>query len=584
MLKNIEEKVSHWTRDYPIRFLIILSLFLNLIIEMLSRCSFTEGILFAMGKPLGFLFGTAIIFCTLSISFLVPRRQFAIIWVSFFWIAMGVVNFILLHFRASPLGAVDFQILPSCLGMFKIYFNTFHFILAFLAIVGLIVAIVLSYRRLPHSRVSIYRGIGIFLSALALVFAIPSFSLDAAEKNSMSADLLNAYDEYGFAYCFSSSLFDRGVREPENYTQSALSKQREILDYAEIGEMKPNIVFVQLESFIDPNTLNNLEFSEDPTPNFNKLKEECSGGVLTVPTIGAGTANVEFEILSGMNLDYFGFTEYPYNTFLQGEACESVAYNLAGHGYYPQAIHNHIATFYKRHIVYSNLGFQRFTSVEYMQDVEYTPLGWAKDKVLTAVILEALKSSPERDFVFAVSTQAHGKYPEEAESTQGVEFSGSLLQTKNGMLQYYLNQIVEVDRMIGDLTQAVADFPEPVVLVFYGDHIPSLGLQDEDFRYGLNRYNTEYVIWSNFPMSKTKKDLEAYQLSAYVLKKLGISGGMINNYHQQFAEQMQKAEYERGLHEIQYDIISGNRYIYDGENPYQTTDLIMGLRKTSTEK
>ena len=79
---------------------------------------------------------------------------------------------------------------------------------------------------------------------------------------------------------------------------------------------KPNIVFLQLESFIDASYLLNLEYSADPTPYFRYLKENYPSGYLTVPTFGAGTANTEFEVITGMNIDYFGTGEYPYNTVL----------------------------------------------------------------------------------------------------------------------------------------------------------------------------------------------------------------------------------------------------------------------------
>lgn len=74
---------------------------------------------------------------------------------------------------------------------------------------------------------------------------------------------------------------------------------------------------LQLESFFDPTYMKDLEFSSDPVPNFRKLKEQFSSGFLSVPSIGAGTANTEFETISGMNLEYFGPGEYPYKTILR---------------------------------------------------------------------------------------------------------------------------------------------------------------------------------------------------------------------------------------------------------------------------
>ena len=157
------------------------------------------------------------------------------------------------------------------------------------------------------------------------------------------ADLNEAYDTYGFTYCFSRSIFDRGISEPEEYSAYTIE---EIL--SSIGSEKnqepekmPNIIMVQLESFMDINLFSKLTFATNPVPNFTKLKETCTSGKMYVPSVGAGTANTEFEVLTGMSLDYFGPGEYPYTTILRETTGESVAYDLKDYGYSSHAIHNH---------------------------------------------------------------------------------------------------------------------------------------------------------------------------------------------------------------------------------------------------
>ena len=88
--------------------------------------------------------------------------------------------------------------------------------------------------------------------------------------------------------------------------------------------------------------------------------------------------NSEFEVLTGMNIDDFGIGEYPYKTIVKETACESLAYDLKPYGYQAFAIHNNTGDFYDRNLVYPNLGFDTFTSVEYMWPDNYTPMGWAK--------------------------------------------------------------------------------------------------------------------------------------------------------------------------------------------------------------
>ena len=111
------------------------------------------------------------------------------------------------------------------------------------------------------------------------------------------------------------------------------------------------MIFVQLESFFNVHDLVGAEFSQEPIPVFRELMETCPHGQLKVPSVGGGTANTEFEVLSGMNLDYFAAGEFPYNTILQDTSCETVCFNLKELGYTATAVHNYTGTFYGRNTV-----------------------------------------------------------------------------------------------------------------------------------------------------------------------------------------------------------------------------------------
>ena len=127
-------------------------------------------------------------------------------------------------------------------------------------------------------------------------------------------------------------------------------------------------------------TLKFLNISEDPIPYYRQLMKDYSSGYLRVPVVGDGTANTEFETISGMSLRYFGAGEYPYKSVLSEETCESAPYVLKNLGYATHAIHNNEANFYSRRSVFSRLGFDTFTSEEYMPDIsDVTATGWVKD-------------------------------------------------------------------------------------------------------------------------------------------------------------------------------------------------------------
>lgn len=93
--------------------------------------------------------------------------------------------------------------------------------------------------------------------------------------------------------------------------------------------------------------------------------------------------------------------------------CESVSYDLKTLGYAAHAIHNNEGTFYDRHLVFSQLGFDSFTPIEYMDNYERNPTGWVKDEMLTNEILDTLRVTEGADFIYTISVQGHGAYPTE---------------------------------------------------------------------------------------------------------------------------------------------------------------------------
>ena len=567
--------------EHKVLSAVLLSFFLNLVLESLCRRSPLGGVRFLAGAPLQFLYGTGIILLTVSLAGLVRRRQFAVLLISILWIGLGIVECVIKGFRITPLTAVDFRIIFSVFSILHIYLNVFQIILIVFSVLAVLAGLVLAFRKLPKAPPVDYprAGIGCIAAGLFVWGTTVLFS-STGLLPSQFENLGEAYDTYGFAYCFSTSLFDRGISEPDSYSPEEVDTVVDELEYTTAApepaaaHVKPNIVVVQLESFFDVHALRGVTYSENPIPVFSRLKQTCSTGFLTVPSIGAGTANSEFEVLSGMSLDYFGTGEYPYETVLQSNVCESVNYALKEEGYACHAIHNHTATFYDRDKVYANLGFDTFTSVEYMENVKRNPLGWAEDGVLTGEVLRALDSTEGEDFVYTISVQAHGKYPTEV-IDPGQTITADGLEDRIGTVgfEYYLNQLHATDAFVGDLIQALTAREEPTVLVLFGDHLPNFEIPQEMLQTG-TLLQTEYVVWSNFGLEKQDQDLEAYQLMAEVMRRLGYTDGVLTKLHQ---ERASNPSYQQDLEILEYDILYGKQYAYGGALPFEPTQLQMGV-------
>ena len=294
--------------------------------------------------------------------------------------------------------------------------------------------------------------------------------------------------------------------------------------------------------------------------------------------MGAGTANTEFETITGMSLRYFGPGEYPYKSILKETTCESAPYVLKDLGYSTHAIHNNEANFYGRRTIFPNLGFDSFTSEEYMpEEDDKNALGWVKDEVLTNHILDCLQTTEGPDYVYTISVQGHGAYPdEELLEDPAIKVSGAESEEENNKWEYYVNQVHEMDQFVGQLIDALEENGEDTVLVMYGDHLPTMGLEVEDLN---NRYlfQTEYVMWDNIGLEKEDEDVASYQMAAVVLDRLGIHEGNIFRYHQ---ARRNTRNYQVDLETLQYDILYGEQYVYGGESPYKRTDMRMGMHDT----
>lgn len=555
-----------------------LALVLELALEMLGRHSPVQGAVFLFAHPVHFLANAGIIMTTLAVSHLFKRRNFFLPFFTGLWLLLGLANAIVQCFRSTPLGAVDLAILPSAVSIIGIYIDAWLIVLlaaVLLACLGWIVsALIHSDKRRPD-----YKRAGAFVLASACLAAAcygATLLGDGREKRKeVYSNIMDAYDRYGFVYCFCTGALDRGVDEPEFYSQADVDRLVGSLDQGAVPAEKPDVIMVQLESFFDVAHLDDVAYNEDPIPVFRELKEDYSSGFLTVPSVGAGTANTEFEVLSGMSLDFFGMGEYPYMTVLQEEACETVVTDLKDLGYAAHAVHNNTGTFYMRNVVFSQLGFDTFTSIEFMNGIEYNPIGWARDEILTGEIMKALDSSDDPHFVFAITVQGHGKYQRGIDSAEAESLNITWADDEEDQdaLAYYLSQLRETDAFIGALRDALEQRGKPAVLVLYGDHLPNFDIGSDQLENG-DIFQTEYVIWDNMGLTVEDKDLEAYQLSAHVLEKLGIGGGILTRYHQQMAG---SPDYETGLQLLEYDTLYGDFYCYGGTNPYTASDLRMGL-------
>jgi phosphoglycerol transferase MdoB-like AlkP superfamily enzyme len=260
-----------------------------------------------------------------------------------------------------------------------------------------------------------------------------------------------------------------------------------------------NIIYVLDESFTDPRTIpeyiDNVIGGYDFDYSFyDELYEKYPSGWLISPTFGGGTADVEFEVLTGLS-NYFCDRTNPYTSLVATrKELDSVPRYYHDLGYNTSAIHPNSPTFYRRDKAFATLGFDKFYADEYFVDLphenyvnhgnfftDFLP-GYATDKAVFDLLLNSVLSTEGKDFVHTITIQNHTPYISPTE--------------------YYSRLEMTLDA-IKYLEQEINTMDEKTLVVIYGDHHP-----DNQFIVNpvndLRSYTTPVFIMANFELPDTE--------------------------------------------------------------------------------
>lgn len=556
---------------------LLIALPLELLLEMLGRRSIFLGFKFMVTQPIVFAYNTSIVFFTLLFALFLKKRVFGLIAITTVWLACGIINFCVLSYRVTPFAAIDFLMFLDVFSMLDVYLTKFQQVLLLFAVIAAIVALVILFKKSPRFEGDRKVKGTMLLCVLAWIF-VWGMTNFAVKHNIISddfANLGNAYKDYGFAYCFTNSIIDNGIDKPDDYEEDVMLQIKSELETVkqEGKKQTPNVIVIQLETFFDPKAIVDLDMSQDPVPTYTKFKEEYPSGYLTVPALGAGTANTEFEVLTGFPSGFFGAGEYPYKTTVNEESVEGLCSALKAEGYGAYAIHNNKSSFYDRKNVYEKMGFDAFISLEYMYDLEFTSTGWAKDESLIADIMKCLKETEGQDLVYTISLQAHGKYPigeDTCEEHISVTY-GDDIEVQQQMT-YYVNQLYEMDMFLDHLKKELDNYGEDYVLVLYGDHLPTIGLTEEQIP-SHSLFQTEYVMVNNIGLKLEDEDILASELSVKLLDALNIEGTYAYKAHAYYDDDV----LEDKLRLISYDMLFGDKYMFDNGIVLPVNEMQMGV-------
>lgn len=542
-----------------------------------------RGLQIAITQRPEILFVNYLLILILTSIIFIVKRKYMVYFMAFMAILLaGVATFFLMSARGMPLTFSDLYSIEEALVIADKYIDKSVIILASIGIIVFIVIAVFLYK-LDFNTKRFNKVYFILLFAVIICFSSTVKVLQDKEiMKFIRWDITQSYKNNGFVYSAVESCLKYKRTKPDNYTDKEIAsiKQRveeaESKDTRQINTEKPNVLFVQLEAFMDPTLIKDIEFSEDPIPNFRKLSQTFTSGMADVPTTGGGTARTEFEVMTGHNIDYLTFGEIPYNTILKNKNYNSVVSTLSSQGYETHAIHNFQGNFYNRNKAFARLGFGDFTSKEYMEGYEINERGWVKDTILTKYIKRALESTEGSDLVYTISVQGHSSYPTNVSDYDyfPIKVESTLEKSAANQIYYYANQLKETDNFIGELVEYVDSLEEDTIVLFYSDHMPNLKVFKQDNFY-LDSYQAPFTFYSNFDIEKYNIDeIESYELSSLLFKEAGLSYGPMESFNTYMKEE---EDFSKLQDLVEYDVLFGKSYFIDDEEKIQKSDLKMGI-------
>lgn len=437
--------------------------------------------------------------------FLVPALYPVTLMVALPVLCLGAVNGIKMAIRTAPLTLSDLLLVQEVLVLMPLLWEL-RYVNDMIIGTTLVAALALLMKQwfpagLLHKH---HRLTGSLLATMFLIISL------AQPFNAAGRDM---WDK-GFLYTLLVPPAGEKAYE-EEVLLAAETRVEALLASQEVEEeplVKPNIIVIMSESFWDVNKLG-VNFTQNPIPHFEALREESLYGEAYVPVFSGGTANTEFEILTGMTLkNYRNDWEIVYTNNINGPL-PSLASILRNQGYYTVALHPHMGWYYNRNDVFKHMGFHEFEPLEYIVDLDLVGY-YVSDAYVTDRLLGIVQEREDPVFAFAVTMQNHGPFTNEryAEEAFVVKVTDPLSEASTQLLSSYAQGLYLSDLALKALVDSLRSHPEPTLLLFFGDHLATLGEDHLVYREtgfigretnrelvrDLRMMTVPYILWSNY--------------------------------------------------------------------------------------
>ena len=340
----------------------------------------------------------------------------------------------------------------------------------------------------------------------------------------------------GYILNYILGIRDSFIAQPDGYSEEAIQKLEKKYssndkDYSKTDVKDPTIIVIMNESFSDLSVLGDLQTNIPLTPFIDSLKENTTKGYALSSVFGAKTPNSEWEYLTGNSMAFLPAGSVVYQQYIS-DTPTSIVSNLKDDGYTCVAMHPYYATGWSRNQVYPKIGYDE---MHFIDDFDQTKIlrEYITDQELYDKIIERYESrgANEKLYLMGITMQNHGGYGEPYDNFNEECYKIGRSYTDANQ---YLSLVHESDKAVKNFIEYFSKVDDPVEIVFFGDHQPSLnsnfypllngkgmsGLTEDELE---ALYTVPFFIWTNYDTPEETVDITSLNfLSTMTLERAGI--------------------------------------------------------------
>lgn len=379
------------------------------------------------------------------------------------------------------------------------------------------------------------------------------------------------------AFVWLNQLTTEVMAKPQDYRATKIKEIEEkyAKKAAEINQSRTDnlkdhtVIYVLSESFADPRRIEGVTLSGNPIPNIDEIKSKSTSGLMRSDGYGGGTANMEFQTLTG--LPFYNISQSV--SILYTEVFPKMnKVPVISDLYASQnrlALHLAGASNYSRNYVYNRLDFDRFITVE-TKGISYQNEGVSPSDASTyRIVLDNIKEGSNQ-FFSVMTMQNHSPWLEA--NPESLEGKGQgFTDEENSKLTFYSRLLYQTDIATKNFLEELSKINKKITVVFYGDHLPGLYPTSIFKNQQENQYLTDYFVWSNYETPKLNYPLvNSSDFSALVMEQ---TNSKVSPYYALLTEVLHKASVDKteldaeaqeiadDLRMIEYDMVSGKGYL-----------------------